>query len=66
MLHDPETYSQPEIFNPDRFIASEKNAAEMMRTRVKAVDLPGYRDLSSYLVSVVLFMRYKSYAPCTD
>ncbi|KAI0729067.1 cytochrome P450 [Fomitopsis betulina] len=29
MLHDPETYSQPETFNPDRFIASEKSPAEM-------------------------------------
>ncbi|TFY63043.1 hypothetical protein EVJ58_g3473 [Rhodofomes roseus] len=28
MLHDPDTYAQPEVFNPDRFIASEKNAAE--------------------------------------
>nr|VWO96798.1 Cytochrome P450 monooxygenase AKT7 (EC (AK-toxin biosynthesis protein 7) [Ganoderma boninense] len=33
-----------------RMRAHEKNAAEMMRTRVKAVDLPGYRDLSSYLI----------------
>ncbi|KAM5544703.1 hypothetical protein V8D89_001601 [Ganoderma adspersum] len=32
-----------------RMHAHEKNAAEMMRNRVEAVDLPGYRDLSSYL-----------------
>ena len=32
-----------------------KNASEMMRARVKTVDLPGYRDLSSYLVSFAIF-----------
>ena len=29
MLHDPDTYSQPEVFNPERFIPSEKHDAEM-------------------------------------
>ena len=40
--------------------AHEKNAAEMMRNRVEAVDLPGYRDLSSYLVSSLLFRMFSA------
>lgn len=37
-----------------RMHLQEKNAAEMMRTRVKTVNLPGHRDLSSYLVSSII------------
>ncbi|KAH9917465.1 cytochrome P450 [Fomitopsis serialis] len=29
MLHDSDTYAEPEVFNPERFIASEKREAEM-------------------------------------
>ncbi|KZT66511.1 cytochrome P450 [Daedalea quercina L-15889] len=29
MLRDPDTYSQPEMFNPERFMSSEKHVAEM-------------------------------------
>ena len=43
-----------------RMRAHEKNAAEMMRNRVEAVDLPGYRDLSSYLVSSLLFRMFSA------
>ena len=41
-----------------RMRANKKNAAEMVCNRVEAVDLPSYRDLSSYLVSSLLFRMF--------
>ena len=34
------------------------HAIEMMHKRVEAVELPGYRDLASYLVSPCFFPDY--------